>query len=522
MDRSLQRVSLTAGREREGPHATRLFTNLEGIGPRAAVRPGDRHGGYTPEEAAAEARRCIQCECLECVKVCPYLAHYKGHPKRYAREIYNNVSIVMGARQANGLINACSLCGLCEQVCPDNFAMQELCLEARQEMVEKEKMPPRAHEFALLDMGFSQGPAFALARPDPALGACAHLFFPGCQLCASAPWQAFEVYAYLRAKLTGGVGLMLDCCGAPARWAGRETAYRAALEALEERWSSLGTPEVIVACATCLKQLREDLPALPVRSLWEVIASVGPPKVERPPAGLAPLAVHDPCTARFDSRVQQTVRKMVADMGLEMAELPLSRRLTQCCGFGGLMQNANPELATIAATRRAALSPLPYLAYCAMCRDNLAGVGKPAVYLLDLLFPAPDGGDPSLRPPPGWSRRRENRGRLKRRFKKELWKEALPEMEAHEEIRLVIPPEVAARLEQRRILVSDIQQVIHHAETSGEKFAHQDGRRFKAAHAPFSVTFWIEYQPCEEKGEAAYRIHNAYAHRMTVKLASGR
>ena len=66
-----------------------------------------------------EAKRCLQCECLECVKVCAYLERFGAYPKKYAREIYNNESIVMGTRQANKLINSCSLCGLCEEVCPE-------------------------------------------------------------------------------------------------------------------------------------------------------------------------------------------------------------------------------------------------------------------------------------------------------------------------------------------------------------------------------------------------------------------
>ena len=75
------------------------------------------------------------------------------------------MAIVMGDHTANKLINSCSLCGLCEQVCPQDFAMQDLCLTARQTMAARGKMPPSAHEFALLDMEFSQGPEFP---PGPA------------------------------------------------------------------------------------------------------------------------------------------------------------------------------------------------------------------------------------------------------------------------------------------------------------------------------------------------------------------
>ncbi len=121
IDRYLQKVSPTAGREKDGPYRTRLFTNLDKAVVVPLVQPANPLSGYTPEEAQQEAQRCLQCECLECVKVCLYLERFGGYPRKYAREIYNNDSIVMGARQGNRLINSCSLCGLCEAVCPGRF-----------------------------------------------------------------------------------------------------------------------------------------------------------------------------------------------------------------------------------------------------------------------------------------------------------------------------------------------------------------------------------------------------------------
>ncbi|MBK9781150.1 MAG: 4Fe-4S dicluster domain-containing protein [Anaerolineales bacterium] len=86
---------------------------------------------YNIEVAETEAARCIQCECLECVKVCPYLDHYKGYPKKYIREMYNNLAIVMGTRHSNQFINTCAMCGLCAEVCPTDVNMGEVCHEAR-------------------------------------------------------------------------------------------------------------------------------------------------------------------------------------------------------------------------------------------------------------------------------------------------------------------------------------------------------------------------------------------------------
>ena len=83
---------------------------------------------------------------------------------------------------------------------------------------------------------------------------------------------------------------------------------------------------------------------------------------------------------------------------------------------------------------------------------------------------------------------------------------------ARETIKLVISPEVAERLDRRRILTDDLKQVILHAEAGGDKLFHPSSGRYKAAYAPYKVTFWVEYTPTGE----GYVVHNAYAHRMEV------
>ena len=88
-------------------------------------------------------------------------------------------------------------------------------------MVKQGRMPPSAHDFPIRDMLFSNGEKFALTRCQPGTETSRHLFFPGCQLSASAPEHVRKTYAFLCQKLQGGVGLMLRCCGAPADWSGR-------------------------------------------------------------------------------------------------------------------------------------------------------------------------------------------------------------------------------------------------------------------------------------------------------------
>jgi NADPH-dependent glutamate synthase beta subunit-like oxidoreductase len=511
IDRLLQGVSVTAGREKDGAYATRLFTSLEGVRPSARIEPVDPLAGYSPAEAVTEAIRCLQCECLECVKVCAYLERFGAYPRRYAREVYNNESIVMGTHQANRLVNSCSLCGLCEQVCPEDFAMQDLCLQSRRTMVRRGKMPPSTHEFALLDMRFSLSERFHLARHAPGLNASTHAFFPGCQLCASTPDQVQRAYAHLRETLPGGVGLILGCCGAPASWAGREEELSSVCAVLLNDWSSLGRPDLIFACSTCFHVFAEHLPQVPATSLWQLLDRTGLPLQARKAAGPT-LAIHDPCTTRPYPDIQKAVRRIVTRLGASVEELTLSRDRTECCGFGGLMQNANPELAREVVARRARMSPTDYLAYCAMCRDSLAASGKRTLHLLDLVFPDPATGDPAQRTRPGWSERQDNRARLRSRLLATLWGEKAHPMQAHEDIALIVAPEIAQLLEKRRILVEDVRRVIHEAEKNGCVVVHPGTARFKACHRPYRTTIWVEYTPTPE----GYVVHSAYTHRMEI------
>ncbi len=510
IDRVLQKVSLTAGRDKEGPYATRLFTRLDGVASQPTVAMADPMSGYTADEARTEAGRCLQCECLECVKVCPYLAAFGAYPRKYVREIYNNESIVMGTRTANRLINSCSLCGLCETVCPEDFAMQEICLATRRSMVDKEKMPPSAHEFALEDMAFSQSDAFLLARHAPGLDRSSHLFFPGCQLCASAPDQVAALYDYLRTRL-GTVGLMLGCCGAPAFWSGRQAQSEEILGHWQAQWEVLGRPRLLLGCSTCHQMFRERRPRVPIQSVWETLAEVG-----LPPSGgavtAAALAVHDPCTTRTAPSIQAAARGLLTERGVVPMELALGRETTECCGFGGLMENANPELAREVTRRRSTLSDHDYLTYCAMCRDRLAAAGKRTLHLLDLIFPLAGEPDAAARPRPGWSLRRENRARLKSDLLERLWGESAPHKAAYGSIRLQMAAGVGELLEARRILTEDLQQAIAQAEASGRKFYHPVTGRFRAAARPRHVTFWVEYGSTP----GGFEVFNAYCHRMAV------
>lgn len=513
IDRYLQKVSLTASRLNEGPYTSCLYTNTEGVEPLSEVEMSDPVGGYEWNEAIQESKRCLQCECMECVKVCEYLKHYERYPRRYVREIYNNLSIVKGTRYANTFINSCSLCGLCGEICPEHLDMGEVNLKARRTMVAQNRMPASAHDFALRDMQFSNSDRAALARNRPGTTASDYVLFPGCQLSASSPDYIPQIYRYLNDRLVEkNVGLILGCCGAPGNWAGRTDLFESTLARWRESLREMGDPTVILPCSSCYQVFKTHLPDVRIISLWQIFDQYGLPSQTSARAhGDRIVAIHDPCTARYERGVQDSVRSIVQRSGFRIEELRLSRERTACCSYGGHLWLANRDLAQKVVRRRITESAADYVTYCAMCRDFFAGQGKRALHILDLIFDQTTD-ETATRRGPGYSQRHENRARLKRQLLKEIWGEDMAGEQAHESIKLVIARDVRERLEQRLILVEDIQHVIEYAERTGRRLLNPQTGHYLAYFKPTSVTYWVEYLPQAD----GFAIFNAYSHRMEI------
>ena len=216
-----------------GPHGRRPLPFPAGNGSvRGGTGPGpDPAAGFTEAAASAEAGRCLHCQCLTCVAHCAVLEKYKSYPKAYARQIYNNSSNVVGIRQANTMINSCMLCGRCEVVCPGNFSMAAVCLDARRIMVAPGPdagLRPMNSPCATWPVRRQRGAAPWCAMPRGRAREQVPVFFPGCQLPASDP-DGVDRRLCRPAPASGTYGggvAGLFCCGAPAHWAGRRKPPR--------------------------------------------------------------------------------------------------------------------------------------------------------------------------------------------------------------------------------------------------------------------------------------------------------
>ena len=381
----------------------------------------------------------------------------------------------------NKPINACSLCGQCSVLCPNGYDMAEICKLARENMVYTGKMSLAPHEFALMDMVFSNDEAF-LCRPQPGFDKCKYVFFPGCQATAIAPATVRAAYLDLCSRLEGGVALMLGCCGAICDWAGRYEMYEDTVKFLDEKLEALGNPTVIAGCPTCKKQLsRHD-----TIGIWDILEDIGLP--EKAKRADKPMAIHDACGARGDHETQDSGDK------------------SPCCGYGGLTQYTNKEVAKKMTDKCLKRSDLPYLSYCMACRDRFAREGRESMHLLELVYGT------SAQSCPDISEKRYNRLSLRNTLLSEVWKEEVEAVDLG--FTIDYTTEAIAMMDDRMILKTNVIRVLQSLRETGEAILDEETGLIVTRARLGNVTFWVKFT----ETETGYLVHRAYSHRMTIQI----
>jgi Fe-S oxidoreductase len=496
MEKYLKTGSMGFDPERRPP--SRLDAYCQGIVLPRSIAPAGA-GGFGREEARAEAGRCQRCDCDACMRNCDFMQYVRKTPTQIANAVhYGLTDSAVEPKSSNRLVNSCDDCGSCGQCCPLGIATGAEVLAARQAMQEKGLIPSAYHDYWLRDMEHAWSDDSHLFLP-PEEGADRHYqFFPGCQLGASDPRYPEAGWQLLRRAYPGS-GLLLACCGAPAAWAGEAELHRQVLDRLAADWEAAGQPVLVCACPTCMKQLARGLPQINTISLYQALAER--PELRLPTAETEPsLALFDPCSAKEAPRLRDDVTALLRRMRVPHHRVVEDMRELPCCGFGGNIEGASPELAEIMARKRIETDAAPYVTYCANCRDRYAALGKPTLHVIDLLCQLHG----EFRPAPHLSDRRPNR---------ELAKARLLDAEppARSDSRLRLAGQVLDHMDRQLLTAEDVRRVIAHAEATGSRFQDEDG--VFIAHLDLGVpTVWVEYRVAGD----AFDVLQVYAHRMKL------
>ena len=462
---------------------------------------------YTEEQARQEAKRCLECGCRSCFSGCKMLSSYK----KPIRRVYDEASMASlptsvdgTASQGKRMVSSCNQCGLCKTVCPQGIDIGNVLLESRRALIKNNAMPWVFHEYWLRDMSFAASEDALLAAPAPGEERCRYLFFPGCQLSAADPDLTKATYEALL-KQYSSIGIFLGCCGVPALWSGEQSLFEEHIHELIRRWEGLGRPIILTACPNCQKVFQQYAPELQVRSVVQYWLDNGGPVPFWPEA--LTVSVCDPCGARGDHDLQESVRQIVLNSGLGLRELEENRDDARCCSFGGHIYPANPGLAREIIEERVAENDLPYIVYCSNCKDVYTAKKKKTIHILEILLGRHD---QDYRPPTP-TQRKQNRIRLRSRILNDFWsKTALP---AQTQAPVLIYAEgVKEKLAKELMLEEDVLQAVLHGETTGEKIEDPLNRRFFASDRIGHCTIWVEYAAVKD----GFTIFDVYCHRMEI------
>ncbi len=279
-------------------------------------------------------------KCGQCISECPML-------ERIGEDLVSIATRQPTVEEAY----ACSLCGLCEAVCPASLSPRTMFAEARTKAVEDDEIlidefrymfPDRDLNVMTLyrELNGTHYEEFPLDQTSPVA------FFPGCTLLTYSPELTKAAFNNLKQRYPELV-LLTDCCGKPLYQLGLERRGDDYVSCLMAKLEKLKVRSLIVACPSCYYQLRPAVSELGITlmTIYEALGDSPVLKNRTESDQLKLVTVHDSCPDRFEEIFASQTRAALKKRGYQLVEMEHSRKTTACCGSGGQVTHFQPELA---------------------------------------------------------------------------------------------------------------------------------------------------------------------------------
>jgi Fe-S oxidoreductase len=309
------------------------------------------------------------------------------------------------------VIYTCTNCLMCQELCgvrDDGYGPWDITVAMREEMTERDG-PIEAHRSLFEGLRRYDHPwsrpkaerglwADGLGLKKLGSGNAITLLFAGC----SADRDSGRAGAVALAKLMQTVGedfVILGneekCCGLYAYDLGFRREYdrleRENLNGIREA----GIRKVVVACGSCqriwrqyAKKAEPQIAVLHGVEYVEDLVQTGRLKFSK--TVLKKVTYHDSCHLGRGCEVYQAPRTILRSIpGIELVEMERNRRWAWCCGGGGGVPEAYPELAQWNAEDRlreaAETGAELVLTSSALCQRSFAGCSRNSLATQDLL-----------------------------------------------------------------------------------------------------------------------------------------
>ena len=309
------------------------------------------------------------------------------------------------------VLYTCTTCLMCQEICGvrnDGYGPWDITVALREEIAAKEG-PIEAHRPIFDGLKQHNNPwalpkdrrgawAKGLGLKKLGAGKSPTLLFAGCS--ADLPSGRAGAIALARLMKQAGEEFVIlgdeeSCCGLYANDLGFRAEYHRLQEGNLRALKGAAIRKIVVACGSCLRIWRD----YPKEAMGAVEVIHGIEYVERAvregrlkfAKGVAKkVTYHDPCHLGRGSGVYEAPRNILrAIPGVELLEMERNRRWSWCCGGGGGVPEAFPELAQwngedrLSEAARTGAELL--LTTSALCHRSFSQCRKPALPTQELL-----------------------------------------------------------------------------------------------------------------------------------------
>ena len=341
------------------------------------VSQADKIASGLTRRQLIEIEACSRCG--ECLAWCPVYQHDKKEENTARGKLgclRKMAAEQPGAADQAGLLDglyACSACGQCHVVCPIRINTPELWEQARLALVSAGLPQPEPQRQQLAQIrqynnsygrrqeerglwaerawqaGFLLRPVLTWNEQPSEV-----LYFAGCTASFD---QTMQPVAVQSARLLQEAGVRFSilgadepCCASKLRRMG-DSAFPAEAAMRTEMLVRKKVRTIVVSCAGCFKGLHADYRGILPGSI-EVLHLTGFLNKLIQEGRLKPkhevhLAVtyHDPCHLGRHSGIYEEPRRVLGSIpGLRIIEMKRSGPFSACCGMGGGLKLARPEL----------------------------------------------------------------------------------------------------------------------------------------------------------------------------------
>lgn len=321
--------------------------------------------------------------CGFCKSVCPVFEGVGWDPGVARGRIILSYGLLMKDIPADESVvetlYQCTTCKDCERRCPSKIKVVDVVERARKDLVEAGYMLPRHRK--VVESVQRYGNPYGEERSVPeALGEEPRRarvgYFAGCTSAYRNPKIAQATLSILRKLGEDYTVLNESCCGSVLGRIGKDDeelvkVMRRNIDAIAEQ----GVEEVVFSCAGCYRMFKEEYPRhvdvpFKVKHISEYLAEkdMDLAKLEKK------VTYHDPCHLGRHSGVYEAPRNVLSKIpGVEFKEMPKSSAESRCCGGGGGVRSAFPELSEKIAGRRVDQAEFAdiLVTCCPFCVNNL-------------------------------------------------------------------------------------------------------------------------------------------------------